>query len=62
MRSIFTGAKNVMDKKPTKGEARLGFFVARAVLAAKHNTILLCVGFLLLYKTSLVSKIEQASN
>jgi hypothetical protein len=36
LRSSFSNPKNVAEKKPTKGEARLGFFGARAALAAKR--------------------------
>jgi hypothetical protein len=33
--------KNVAEKKPTKGEARLGFFVARAAKGGAAHTVLL---------------------
>jgi hypothetical protein len=36
LRSGSSNPKNVAEKKPTKGAARLGFFVARAALAAKR--------------------------
>jgi hypothetical protein len=36
LRSSFSNPKNVAEEKPTKGAARLGFFVARAALAAKR--------------------------
>jgi hypothetical protein len=31
-KAFFRAQKNVAEKKPTKGEARLGFFVARATV------------------------------
>jgi hypothetical protein len=36
LRSSFSNPRNVAEKKSTKGGARLGFFVARAALAAKR--------------------------
>jgi hypothetical protein len=36
LRSSSSNPKNVAERKPTKGEARLGFLVARAALAAKR--------------------------
>jgi hypothetical protein len=36
LRSSFSNPRNVAEKKPIKGVARLGFFRARAALAAKR--------------------------
>jgi hypothetical protein len=41
LRSNFSAQKNVAEKKPTKGEARLGFFVARAAEGGEAHTVLL---------------------
>ncbi|GHV06160.1 hypothetical protein FACS189485_14250 [Spirochaetia bacterium] len=38
----FQGQKNVPEKTPTKGEARLGFFVGQAATAAQRIAYVMC--------------------
>jgi hypothetical protein len=47
MRSIYSNRKNVVEQKPTKGEARLGFCGTRSAEQALSIYRLLCAVFLL---------------